>query len=394
MRVLLLTETPPWPLDSGGRIKTFHTLGMLSATHEVHCHALTRDRRAGVAPPIDARAASVTFHVLRAGAVAEARSAGRALWRGLPLTVARHFNREVATRIVDSARRRPPDLVYCDHLSMMEYARLVDRPILYDAHNVEFLLVKRVAAHLPWSARRLGAEREWRALRSYERRACLDAAGILTVSEVDADRARALTGVDVAVRVVPIAIDVTSTPPVASLTRAARLLFVGGLHWPPNADAVTFFARQVLPIVRREVPGVELAIAGRDDAPAARWLAREAGIRLTGRVDDVGPLYESSRVVVVPVRSGSGTRVKILEAFARGVPVVSTPIGHEGIEVTPGAELLSAADPEGFAAHVVTLLRDDARAAAVAAAARRFVAAHHDVPVVAARLAAAMSMLG
>jgi glycosyltransferase involved in cell wall biosynthesis len=277
---------------------------------------------------------------------------------------------------------------------MMEYARLIGRPILCDAHNVESALIRRVASTLPWSPRRLAAEWEWRMLGSYERRAYASVAAVLATSEIDAERIRELAGRDVPVKVVPIAFDVAGTPLVSPLAQAPRILFVGGLHWPPNADAATFFARRILPRVRREIPDAELVIVGRADSSAARALPQVPGVRLTGPVDDVREAYEQSRVMVVPLRSGSGTRVKILEAFARGVPVVSTSIGCEGIAVTAGVELMVADDPEAFAARVIALIKDDVKAHALAAAGRRFVAAHHDIPVVAARLEAVMSMLG
>ncbi|MGE0448469.1 MAG: glycosyltransferase family 4 protein [Vicinamibacterales bacterium] len=405
MRILLLTETPPWPLDSGGRIKTHHTLGMLSAEHEVHCHALTRSLDAAIPPEVAARVRTMTLHARRTGPAAEVRALARALRRGWPLTIARHVDGRIAASIRDAARRLRADVVYCDHLSMMEYARAAGGPIVYDAHNVESLLMKRYAAHVPPSARRLLASREWRTLERYERRACLDAAIVLAVSDVDAACLQSLARGRVPVHVVPIAMDVANTPVVVSTPPASnppapeasagphQLLFVGGLHWPPNADAVVHFVRDVLPLVRRRMPAVELTIVGRTDSSVARAIAPEGGVRLAGAVGDLDPFYASASAVVVPLRSGSGLRVKILEAFARGVPVVSTPIGHEGIDVTPGVELLSADDPAGFADHVVSILTDRRRACAIAETARRFVAAQYDIPVVAARLAAAMRVL-
>jgi glycosyltransferase involved in cell wall biosynthesis len=310
----------------------------------------------------------------------------RALKDGTPFTVARHFDSGVAVAVEDATRRLAPDLIYCDHLSMMAYATRLGRPIVCDTHNLEFQLVRRYARHLRVSPRRAFAAREWRALLRYERRAYRKADLVLAVSAIDARGITALTDGAARVRVVPVGVDVEAIQPVAALTRAPRLLYVGGLHWPPNLDAVDHFSRRILPLVRREVPDAELLIVGRCDVAAAASLGRRAGVRLAGSVPDIGPLFEESRALVVPLRSASGMRVKILDAFARGVPVVSTSLGHEGLGVTPGVELLAAEEPSHFASAVVRVLRDDRLAAALAAAGRRLVLEQHDIRVIAKRL--------
>jgi hypothetical protein len=128
VRILLITETPPFPLDSGGRIKTFHTLGMLSRQHEVHCHALTRGPVDAVPAEVRALVASMTLHRVPSGAAWEAGALLRAVGRSLPYTVTRHDAPYASAAILHAARERAPDVVYADHLSMMAYARRIGRP--------------------------------------------------------------------------------------------------------------------------------------------------------------------------------------------------------------------------------------------------------------------------
>jgi glycosyltransferase involved in cell wall biosynthesis len=156
---------------------------------------------------------------------------------------------------------------------------------------------------------------------------------------------------------------------------------------------VDVFTRDTLPLIRREVPGAELIVVGRADAGGARAIARRPGVRLLGALESLDDVVASSRMLVVPLRAGSGTRVKILDAFARGLPVVSTTVGHEGLDVTPGVELSDADRPADFAAAVVGLLRDDALAERQRQAGLEHVRARHDLPVVAPRLLRAVDAL-
>ena len=135
------------------------------------------------------------------------------------------------------------------------------------------------------------------------------------------------------------------------------LSLVGTLHYPPNADAARFMVRCVLPEIRRQLPSAQLRLVGRPD-PAAADLVRAPGVVATGWSTDLAAELSRADVSVVPVRFGSGTRIKILEAFAHRIPVVSTTIGAEGLDITHGCELLLADDPALFAYACITALTD------------------------------------
>lgn len=382
MRILFVTETVPYPLDSGGRIKTFHTLRMLAGAHDVRLHAFIRDEaQRAHRPALEGLGVPTTLHLVPRSIPREAWFAARSLL-GAPYTVGRHFDGGVHRLLCAEAEAWRPDLVYCDHLSMGEYARRLGLPIVYDAHNVEYALLQRFAGTRPDPVTRAAAAVEWRRVRDYEADLCRRSRLVFVVSDVDRRALAALSGSGVPFVEVPIAVDAASTPPIAALSRSPRLLFLGGLHWPPNADALLTFVREMWPQVRAARPDATLTSVGRDDHPSAAECRSAPGVHLTGWVPEIDPFVQESRVLVVPMRAGSGMRVKILEAMARGLPVVSTSVGCEGIDVEPGTHVLVADTPDAFAGAVLRVLADDDLAATLARNARALVIERYDVTAV------------
>jgi len=138
-----------------------------------------------------------------------------------------------------------------------------------------------------------------------------------------------------------------------------NLVFTGSMDWLPNEDAIRYFTEQIMPRIKREIPGVTLTVVGRNPYPGLLELARnDSSIIVTGCVDDVRPYMERAAVYVVPLRIGGGTRLKIYEAMAMEKPIVSTTIGAEGLPVKDGVELLLADTAESFAATVLNVLNE------------------------------------
>ena len=278
MRILFLTETVPYPLDTGGRIKTFNTLRMLAGPHEVRLHAFIRDQAQRVhRGPLDALGVTTTLHLLARSVPGEAWFALRSLV-GAPYSVGRHFDAAVYRQVAADAATWRPDLVYCDHLSMAEYARRLDVPFVYDAHNVEYAILQRFAATRPDPVTRAAAAIEWRRVRRYEAEVCRRSRLVFVVSDVDRQALAALAGAGGAFRR---GADRRRCDPAprrsTTLTREPRLLFLGGLHWPPNADALATFVRDIWPRVRAGRPDATLTSVGRDDHAAGRRVPGRAG---------------------------------------------------------------------------------------------------------------------
>jgi glycosyltransferase involved in cell wall biosynthesis len=218
---------------------------------------------------------------------------------------------------------------------------------------------------------------EYRKMLRYERRCVRNADHVFTVSENDRDVFT--TFIDrKCISVIPTGVDTEYFQPAAGTGQNDGLVFTGAMDWMPNEDAILYFAREILPLIRKEIPQVTLTVAGR--LPSRRLLAlaiADNRIRVTGRVDDIRLYMREGSVFVVPIRVGSGTRLKIFEAMAMGKAVVSTSIGAEGLPVTDGENIVIADTPECFACSVVSLLRQPEQRRSLGLSARSYVEQKH-----------------
>jgi glycosyltransferase involved in cell wall biosynthesis len=245
-------------------------------------------------------------------------------------------------------------------------------PVVLFEHNVEYMIWKRLhdVETRPW--RRALLALEWRKMRRYEASACARAGLTVAVSEADRDLL-ASNAPGAAIGAIPTGVDTSYFHPNGAIEGPATLVFTGSMDWYPNEDAVLYFLEAILPQIRREVPGVSLAVVGRDPSSRLQAAGAAAGIRVTGTVADVRPYVAEAAVYVVPLRVGGGTRLKIFEALAMAKPVVATGVGAEGLPIVSGQHFLRADDPADFARAVVTLLRDPERRRALGEAGRRLV---------------------
>jgi sugar transferase (PEP-CTERM/EpsH1 system associated) len=255
------------------------------------------------------------------------------------------------------------DVLVCDFLPpAVNLPRRLPCPSVLFTHNVESEIWRRHAETRTNPVARALYEQQYARMLRFERRALAKFDRVLVVSAADRDTfARIYPGAirDVAA-VIPTGVDSEffSPSPTPSAPDARSIVFTGSMDWLPNEDAMLFFCRDVLPAIRAAEPAASLTIVGRAPTPAVRQLASQQGVAVTGRVDDVRPYLDAAAAFVVPLRVGGGTRLKIFEAMSMGKAVVSTTIGAEGLDVTPGSHLLVADEPGAFAQAVVSVLRD------------------------------------
>ncbi len=252
------------------------------------------------------------------------------------------------------------------------------RPLLcLDEHNIEYDIVRRTAHAASGMLRRVYSALEWRKVRREERRAWrgLDGCSVtsrrdqaMLLAEAPAARTSVVAnGVDV---------DFFQPPPAPATPCPPALLFFGAMDYHPNTEAILYFLREVWPSLKSRFPDLALHVVGRKP-PASVVAHRSARVLVTGVVEDVRPWLERASVVIVPLRIGGGTRLKILEAMAMGKAVVSTTLGAEGIDAVPERELLVADDAPSFASQVGRLLEEPALGRHLGAAARRLVASRY-----------------
>jgi glycosyltransferase involved in cell wall biosynthesis len=377
---LLLTQVLPFPPDSGPKIKTFNLLRYLVERHDVHLVSFIRtDAELEAADVLRRWCATVDVVKIQRSRVLDVIHLIEALIRRRPFLVQRDDSDVLRSCIERLLYLYPLDAVHADQLTMGQFA--VDLPLLrvLDEHNAVWTIVRRVARQERWGPRRLLAELEWRRLRAYEGQLCRKFDRVLAVSDED------LRDLEIGARsgfratIIPIAVDTEAlrfSPPSPA---ARNVLSLATMFYPPNIEGVDWFAREVFPLVRRDTPDTRFVVVGSRPPESIQRLATDrSGIEVTGYVEDLNPYLRESAMLVVPLHSGSGMRVKILEAFARGIPVVSTTVGVEGIEARDGEHLLVADSPEAFARAVVDVLADPRSAATRALRARRLVEERYD----------------
>jgi glycosyltransferase involved in cell wall biosynthesis len=382
--VLACTSELPWPLNTGGHLRTFHLLRALARRFRVHLVAPAEgDCADKVAALKEAGVEAEAVPVAPRSRWREALRAGLAAFRREPYVFYRRHDRLPVRRALRAAaRRRRPDVLYLDHLDSFVYRPIVPgAPAVLDLHNVYSSLAARAADEQRSAATRLYLRREARLLRRAEAMAARGADAVLAVSADDAARLRGPGRPEP--RVVPNGVDCAAYRhlPVGRGEGRPLLLYVGALSWGPNAAAAEYLARHVLPEIRRHVLDARVRVIGRDPPPALREAGRLPGVEVAGGVPDVVPHLREAHALVVPLMAGGGTRLKILEAFAAGLPVVSTPVGCEGLDVADGEHLL-VAGREGLAASAVRLLRDPGLGRALAGRARRLAEERYDWGVV------------
>lgn len=388
-RVLFLTPQMPFPPTQGTAIRNYHLLRQVA---RVHCVALlTFSQREPSRHALQALHACCerVFTV----AMPERSTMDRLhtlLLSRQPDMALRLWSEAFRTELERVIQAWQPDIVQVEGIELGRYALRLDSQltertmIVFDDHNAEYLLQKRAAlSDLRHPARwhkGLYSFVQWQRLRRFEAALCHEADAVLAVSDQDA---AAIVALDqrLSPLVIPNGVDTRQyrpgIPDTLPLNHPA-VVFTGKMDYRPNIDAVGWFADQVWPLVRRQRPDATFYVVGQSPAPSIASLAERPGIVVTGFVPEILPYFGGADVYVVPLRVGGGTRLKVLEAMAAGLPIVSTSLGAEGIDVCHQENIVLADDISDFAGQVLALLGDRDRAARLGSAARALVEKRYD----------------
>jgi polysaccharide biosynthesis protein PslH len=365
--VLVLANRLPYPIDDGWKARTFHVVRGLA--RRSHTTLLVFDDSSPAR--LDAFRASVggSLDIVQVPAP-RSNSPVRLLLGAVTRTPFHVWNmrsRQYARELSRLMAERRPDVVVAELTGM--YAYLLDLPRrglrIIDTHNIDSVVFERYARGLPQLPRRLYARMTVGKQRRLEKRVFGDADQVWVCSSAEVDVVRGLCPSACAVNL-PNGVDTTHLAPgPADGGQTTRLLFFGRMDYHPNRDALHYFVGDILPVLRRSWPDVTLDVVGAGIDAGMRALAEtNPEVRLIGRIDDIREAIAGATIVVVPLRMGGGTRLKILEAMAMGRPVVSTSIGAEGLDLRDGHDILLADSPTDFANTLERLLHDtDARAA-------------------------------
>jgi sugar transferase (PEP-CTERM/EpsH1 system associated) len=377
MRILWVNVGGLWPLNSGGRLRSFHMIEELTRRHRVTVvttHGPQEDP-AGLAARLAYCERLIPFPY-----AAPKHGSARFVWAlvkswlsSLPVHIRKWRIPALRKEVARLLTAEPFDLCVADFLITTPNVPL-DGPVstVLFAHNVEHMIWKRLSQVEPRLWRRAVLELEWRKMRRYEAQACTRSR--LTVAVSEADRSvLAAQASGARVCAMQTGVDTTYFTPNGSEERPGTLVFLGAMDWFPNEDCIVHFVEAVFPRIREALPDASLTVVGKNPRPRVQRLAGVPGVRITGTVEDVRPHVAQAAVFVVPLRVGGGTRLKIFEGLAMGKAVVSTTVGAEGLPLTPGTHFVQVDDPAQFADSVVALLRDPARRRALGRAGRRLV---------------------
>lgn len=398
MRLLVVSRAFPYPTTNGYSIRTWGVLRGLAANgHEIHLLSFGETAEIDV-HAVELRRVCRTVEVVPH--VPDNLSSGRNYFRRLggllselPYAAIRYRSQAMKVRIEAWLHHHTVDAVLCDTpFPLASFPAVLPIPFILNNHNIEHVILQRYLAHERNPARRAYAQLEWSKLRRWERQAWSRADLVLVCSEHDRLATEELCpGTPVAV--VPNVVDVDSYVP-DPYSNGSTVLYAGGMDWYPNRDAVQYFVSTILPELRRHIPGVRFVVAGRTPSEKfRRRFSHVPGVEFTGTVPDLRPEISRATVCVVPLRIGSGTRLKILEAAAMAKPIVSTTVGVEGLDFVDGHDILIADRPAEFAAKIADLLRNPAQRESLGWAARRRVECHYSFSVLRTAVHRALQML-
>ena len=396
MNLLVLSTWFPYPPDNGSRLRAFHLIRELAGRHRIR---LVAGLQEDVAPQVGGEipktlrelceeVVPVPWRWYAAGTAGGGGGGGglRALLSLTPRSILETDNPRLRS-VIDEQLGKPTDAVLVLQQGMAPFLPpAVTPPAVLDEVEVSGLdqavAASRGRARLRHALTRWKAHRYWRsALRRF--------LAATAVSEAEAAAVRRMAGMgtgDPGVAVIPNGVDVRAYRREAGRTVPGRLLYNGALTYGPNLEAVRWFAADVLPLVAAQVPDAHLVVTGRSDNLAIDDLRADPRVRLTGFLPDLRPALDEAALCVVPLRSGGGTRLKILEAFAAELPVVSTSVGAAGLAARSGEHLLLADTPRDLADGVARLLQEPERARTLARRARHLVEERYDWSAISATL--------
>jgi polysaccharide biosynthesis protein PslH len=353
------------PVDTGGKIRSFNLLRELARRIDVtllsyYSGARDAEYESGLAAAFPGAVAMHTG-VPDGSSASRAIDYARRLLSPAPYAVTKHTAAPVRRLIAEWDAARRFDVLLCDFLApSLNFPRRCLTPTVLFQHNVESILWRRQADTERRRLQRGIFQLEAWKMDRYERATVGRFDHVIAVSDADRDAmARMIPGRGITV--VPTGVDTKAfRPTVRNASPDPVVLFLGSMDWEPNIDGVQYFIESMWPAIRAAVPGVRFQVVGRNPAPSIRRLA-SADVEIVGTVPSVIEYLHRAAAVVVPLRVGGGTRLKIYEAMGAGKAVISTTIGAEGLDYDNGRNILIADMPDSFARQVIEVLRDAAR---------------------------------
>ncbi len=357
MKILFLSPTVPYPLTDGGRIRVFNLLKQITKNNDVTLLALETQ-------PEDTESIThiqdlgIKVHLVPNSSMLPRISPSTllsAFFKRQPITVARYNVPAYRKKLRELLSAETFDVVHYEMFHIAQFYSETDLPRVLSQQNVDSAIWRRLQGETSNLFYKFAYWTQQIAFQRYERVISPKFDAVTCTSDIDAAvfQQHCAEGV---VKVIPNGVDVTHYRPDFTSEEPAHLIYIGSMDWYPNEDAVSFFVEEVLPQIQNSVPDVKFSIVGGNPSARVQKLEDIEGVVVTGRVPEIKPYFAEATVFAVPLRIGSGTRLKILEAMAMGKAVVSTTVGAEGLALRDGEEIFIADEPKAFADAVIRLI--------------------------------------
>ncbi len=375
MKILFLTQIVPFPPDAGPKVKTYHVLrALVGQGHSVTLVSFVRPEEVPHISALEKICDAVHVVPIRRSRIADVGYMVRSYLTTRPFLIERDDLRPMQELVNKLVKEGDFHFIHADQLTMVQFAirgayAFPDKKprVIFDAHNAVWSIVERMRENARWFLKPvLGIEA--RRVKRYEGELLKTVDHVLAVTDVDRvgledalNFSKVKQGDRVApITVVPIAVDTQKLQPIKRDPGSKNIVTLGTLHYPPNADGIRWFFNEVFPLIRQRIPNATLTIIGKNPPQDFLDLAEREpdAVKLTGYVPELVPYLEQGALMVVPVRAGGGMRVRILEAFAYAMPVVTTTIGLEGIHAELEKDVLVADAAGDFANRVSDLLEN------------------------------------
>ena len=359
MKVLWISPKLPYPPESGDKLRQFNLIRKLSSHVVISLVAftLTREEEAQAEHMKQYCEKVKTFYFHEMSHLQRICSI---LITSNPYYVSRYQDLAVTKYICDEIEAFRPDLVQFEHTYLAEYLRKIpphlERPSVLTKHNIDADLALQSYRLAKSAVKKAFWWLEWKKMSAYEPYVDNLFSSVVVMSEVDKAEILERKKPPSSVHVVENGVDTERLRPLAPAYEPI-MLFIGALDYLPNQDAAIYISREILPLLKKSFQNAKILLVGRKPSSEILSLASDA-VEVWGDVPQVEPFYERASVAIVPLRAGSGSRLKILEAMALGRPVVSTTKGSEGLEIEAGKDFIVADDPAVFAESIKRLLCD------------------------------------
>jgi sugar transferase (PEP-CTERM/EpsH1 system associated) len=394
MRILFLSPRQSLPARSGAKLREYHFLRALSLGAEVS-YVYFADPGATLLSIDDLPFCHEVIGVPKPRAYGLAKTAMGILGQW-PLPILNYTSPAMSDAVAKVMSARDFDIVHLDSIHMIRYAleaaqRNPSLKAIYNWHNIESEAMRRYSATAPGRTRGWYARLTATKLEALEESILQSACGHIVCSAREREQLKKIAP-GARVEVVENGVDTRYFADFAQAVRdpaiPRHLVFVGAMDYFPNSDGAIFFAKQVWPQIQKKLTDAELLIVGANPGAEVLALRELPGVKVTGMVPDVRPWYREALAAVVPLRTGAGTRLKILESMAAGVPVISTPLGAEGLEVADGENILLAepGDIDGWIRSVTSIADSPSLRARLTDAGHRLVESRYDWEILGAKL--------